>query len=60
MISQEPTNDCLGLIYPGQYTLKLHDILLHYSFLKIFNVPFIDPLLRQQHCCELILSVTDM
>lgn len=48
MISQEPRNDCLGLKYPGQYTLKLHAILLHYLFLKIFNVSFIDSSLCQQ------------
>lgn len=56
MISQEPRNDCLGLIYPGQYTLKFHDMLLHYSFLKIFNIPFIDLLLCQQSNGVIILS----
>lgn len=60
MISQEPRNDCLGLIYPGQYTLKLHDMLLHYSFLKIFNVPFIDLLLCQQCNGIIILSNKDI
>lgn len=60
MISQEPRNDCLGLIYPGQYTLKLHAMLLLYSFFKIFNIPFIDLLLYEQCNYVLILSNTGM
>lgn len=53
-------HDCLGLIYQGQYTLKLHAGLLHYSFFKTFNVPFIDLLLYQQCNCAIILPSTDM